>query len=49
MPVKIYKIALHDFTEVNSTAVIGLMVIIIFENYLILIKLIATSEKDPEI
>jgi hypothetical protein len=49
MPVKIYKIALHDFTEVGSTAVIGLMVVIIFEDYLIFLKLIATSEKGPEI
>jgi hypothetical protein len=42
-PVEIYKIALHDFREVGSTAVI------IFEDYLIFLKLIVTSEKDPEI
>jgi hypothetical protein len=48
MPVKVYKIALHDSTEVGSTAVIGLMVVIIFEDYLIFLKLMATSEKDPE-
>ena len=49
MPVKVYKVALHDLTEVGSTAVIGLMVVITFENYLIFLKLIATSGKGPEI
>jgi hypothetical protein len=49
MPAKVYEIVPYDFTEFGSTSAIGLMVVIIFEDYLIFLKLIATCEKDPAI